>query len=81
MSKRLQVLFSEEEYKNLKQHAKQGRATLGEWVRSALRRITDGESSRSPDEKLKILRRAMTYSAPTSDVEKMKEEIEKGYLS
>jgi len=80
MSKRLQVLFSEDEYAKIKRHAKQSRLSLGEWVRGALRRITDAESSQSPDDKLRVLEHAMTYGAPVDDVETMKKQIESGYL-
>ena len=80
MSKRLQVLIPEEEYKKLKQHAKLERLTLGAWVRSALRRITESESARSPEEKLKAVKHALKIGAPTDNIDDMKKQIESGYL-
>ncbi len=80
MSKRLQVLFSEDEYQKLKRHARQARQTLGEWVRCALRRVTDQESIQSPEQRLKVLRHASSFEAPVSSIEEMEKEIESGYL-
>ena len=80
MSKRLQVLFPEDEYAKLKRHARHARVSLGEWVRNALRRITDEESARSPEEKLRILRKAAVCNAPVDDVQTIKEQIENSYL-
>lgn len=80
MSNRLQVLFSPDEYRKLKQHAKRARMTLGEWVRSALRRVTESDSARSPDEKLRAVRKALTFGAPVGTLKEMEDEIERSYL-
>jgi hypothetical protein len=80
MSKRMQVLFPDDEYRKLKLHAKRARLTLGEWVRTSLRRITDHESSSLPEDKLRIIDHASTFSAPQDSVEDLKEQIKSGYL-
>ena len=80
MSKRLQVIFPEDEYNKLKRHAKHARVSLGEWVISALRRISDSESSKSPEEKLRAIRKVSAYLAPVDDTATLKKQIQSGYL-
>ena len=79
MSKRLQVLLSDQEYKKLAQHAKLESLPLGTWVRSVLRRVTESNSSKSIDDKLKVLHRAQNINAPTASITEMIREIEDGY--
>lgn len=80
MSKRLQVLIPEAEYAAFKRHAKSAKMSVGAWVRGALRRVTDSESPRSVDEKLRALNRAVANAEPVASVEQMKAEIRSGYL-
>ena len=80
MSKRLQVLFPDDEYAKLKRHARAAKLSLGEWVRSALRRIRDDESARSPEDKLRALKSALSHAAPVDEVAEMERQIESGYL-
>lgn len=80
MSKRLQVLIPDDEYIILKKQAKNARTSLGEWVRSALRRISDSESLKSESDKIRALKIASKYCSPVDDVETMKRQITEGYL-
>ena len=79
MSKRLQVLLSDQEMSEIKRLAKRERLTVGEWVRRALREARSTRPAVEPEAKLKSIRQAAQYSFPTADVEQMLSEIERGY--
>lgn len=81
MSKRLQVLLKEEEYREIRRIARRNRMTMAEWVRQALRKARREEPVRSKEEKLAAIREAAKYSFPAPDIDQMLEEIERGYLS
>jgi hypothetical protein len=80
MSKRLQVLLDEAEFREIQRTARAHRMTVAEWVRHALRAARRRESSGDVEKKLAAIRRAMQYQFPTADIEQMNEEIERGYL-
>ena len=80
MSKRLQVLLEEPEFREIQRTARAHRMTVAEWVRQALRAARRRESSGDVEKKLAAIRRAMQYQFPTADIEQMNEEIEQGYL-
>lgn len=52
---------------------------IGEWVRRVLRGARANRPKTDPEAKLKAIRRAAQYSFPTTDVEQMRKEIERGY--
>ncbi|HEV2198944.1 MAG TPA: ribbon-helix-helix protein, CopG family [Bryobacteraceae bacterium] len=79
MSKRLQVLLPDQEMTDIQRLAKREHVTVGEWVRRALRQARAGRPATEPQTKLKAIRRAAAYSFPTSDIEQMLSEIERGY--
>ena len=79
MSKRLQVLFADQEMLDIQRLAKRERVTVGEWVRRALREARASRSAVEPETKVKAVRRAAEYSFPTADVKRMLSEIERGY--
>jgi hypothetical protein len=81
MSKRLQVLLDEQEWRDLRRIAKAERLTVAEWVRQALRTARRQRPSRSVEDKLAAIRRGARESFPTADIETMLTEIERGYLS
>ena len=81
MSKRLQVLLDEREWRDIRKTARARRMTVAEWERQALRGAQRGESVRSVESKLAAIRRAAKYSFPTGDIDQMNEEIERGYLT
>lgn len=78
MTKRLQVLFEDDEYRALQRSAREERMTVAEWVRQALRQARLGRH-RSVDRKLQALEQACRHQLPTADIDVMLEEIEKGY--
>jgi len=79
MSKRLQVLMRDSDFLALKRHAANLKLTVGEWVRQTLFKTIKQTSSRSPEEKLREIRRAIQCHFPTSDIDQMLREIEQGY--
>ena len=81
MSKRLQVLLEQKEYKTFQQMAREAGLSLGEWVRKALRKIASDQPRKTPEEKIAAIRRLSKMNlAPSGDIEQMLAEIEKGYL-
>ncbi len=80
MTKRLQVLFDDDEYLALQQSAREDRMTMAEWVRQALRQARQ-RRRQAVDVKLRALEEACRHEGPTADIETMLDEIEQGYLS
>jgi hypothetical protein len=77
MSKRLQVLLDEEEYREFRDIARGQHMTLAEWVRQALRRARSDHPG-SVDAKLRAIAEASRHSFPSGDIEDMLREIETG---
>ena len=81
MSKRLQVLVDEAEYRRFSKQARTEGVSLGEWVRQSLRSSLKLVAGRSPEEKMGRIRALAQKGAyPTSDIDSMLREIEQGYL-
>lgn len=80
MSKRLQVLFDEPEWREIQRAARAERTTVAEWVRQALRAARRTTSTGSVDAKLAAIRTAARHEFPASDIEQMNAEITRGYL-
>lgn len=80
MSKRLQVLLSENELAEIRTVARDQRMTVAEWVRQALRKARRNIPERSVQDKLNIIRKSATYEFPVSSIEILLAEIENGYL-
>lgn len=79
MTKRLQVLFEDDELLEIQRLARRHRMTTAEWVRRSLRAARDAESGADVGQKLAAVRRAATFSFPAGDIDAMLEEIEQGY--
>jgi hypothetical protein len=79
MSKRLQVLFREDEYRELEAIARRRRMSLSEWARQALRAARQRETLGDAERKLAVVREASRHAYPTADIDQMLEEIERGY--
>ncbi len=80
MSKRLQVLLDEEEWRALRRAARARRISVAEWVRQALRTVRRGEPTGDVDRKIEAVRRAAQHGFPTAEIDQMLAEIERGYL-
>ena len=78
MTKRLQIVLSDEEYLEVQAVAQKRQLTVAEWVRQTLRKATNGQSSVA-EAKLQAIAKASQYEFPTADIDVMLEEIESGY--
>lgn len=80
MSKRLQVLLEEDELREIQRAARRSKTTVAEWVRQVLRAARQQPPRSDVARKLEIIRNAYRYQFPAPPIEKMLEEIERGYL-
>jgi hypothetical protein len=80
MSKRLQVILSDDEYEELRLVSSSAGVTVSEWVRQALRRVRRDQSLLETDGKIEAVRSAAKHEFPTADIDTMLGEIEDGYL-
>ena len=77
MTKRLQVLFAEDEYAAIQDAASRCRMTVAEWVRQSLREARNN-SRHQPEAKLRAIAVASQHSFPTADIDDMLAEIRAG---
>jgi hypothetical protein len=80
MSKRLQVLLKEAEWREIQRAARAERLTVAEWVRGALRAARQRQPLGDTSKKLDLVRVAASHAFPTADLPQMLAEIERGYL-
>lgn len=79
MSKRLQVLLKDSEYREIRQAARARDLSVAEWVRQALSLVRRSEPSGSVGKKIEAIRAAARHEYPTADIDQMLAEIERGY--
>lgn len=77
MTKRLQVLFEDDEYQQIQDFAARERMTVAEWVRQALR-LARRQHRRDTQAKLEGIREAARNDYPTGDIDQMLEDIARG---
>ena len=77
MSKRLQVLLDEPEWRDVQRAARAERVTIAEWVRQALRAACARTPGSNAAKKLDSIRAAARHAFPTADIDRMLEEIER----
>ena len=80
MSKRLQVVLDDDEFREIERIARRHRTTVSGWVRESLRWARQSEPSVDASRKLKAIRAAVGHQFPTADIDQMLGEIERGYL-
>jgi hypothetical protein len=80
MSKRLQVLLDEPEWREVQRAARAERTTVADWVRRALRAARRSTSMQASDSKVSAIRTAARHAFPTADIAQMNAEIARGYL-
>jgi hypothetical protein len=80
MSKRLQVVLDDVEAREIRRLARNRRMTVSEWVRQALRTARRQEPETDQTKKLQVVRASMKHSYPVTDIDRMLQEIEQGYL-
>lgn len=81
MSKRLQVIFEDDEFNELRRSAQADGTTVSEWVRRTLRQARRADATGDVDAKLAVLRAAARHDFPTADIDETLADIERGYLS
>ncbi len=79
MSKRLQVILKDPEYRDIQRAAHSRNMSVAEWVRQALRLVRRSEPSGGAGKKLEAIRAAARLEYPTADIDRMLAEIERGY--
>jgi hypothetical protein len=77
MSKRLQVLLEDAEFRDVREAARRQGVPVSEWVRRALRDARRREARGDVDDKVRAIRSASGYSFPTADIDEMLGEIER----
>ncbi|MDA0350607.1 MAG: antitoxin [Chloroflexi bacterium] len=78
MSKRLQVVLPDDEYRAIQDAAKRQGKPIARIVRDSLRRTVAEEPEIEPAERIAAVLRFARFSGPTGDIEQMLEEIERG---
>lgn len=81
MAKRLQVILQDPEYREVQRAARSRHMSIAEWVRQALVQARRREPQGDVEKKLEAIRTAARYESPTSDIDTMLAEIERGYSS
>jgi hypothetical protein len=79
MSKRLQVILKDAEYREAQRMARARNLSLSEWVRQMLTMARQREPAHAASKKLAFLRAATSHEFPTANIERMLGEIESGY--
>jgi hypothetical protein len=79
MSKRLQVILKDPEYREIQRVARSRRMSIAEWVRQALDLARRHEPGVAVGKKLEVIRAAARHDFPSSDIERMLREIERSY--
>ncbi len=79
MSKHLHILLDETEFREIHRTARRHRTTVAEWVRQALRTARQRESAGDARRKLEAVKAGARHSFPSSDIQEMLVEIERGY--
>ncbi len=80
MTKRLQVLLQDPDYKEIQLMARSRRMSIAEWVRQALEMARRREPLGGVGKKLEVIRAAARHEFPVSDIGGILAEIEKGYM-
>jgi len=79
MSKRLQVILKDPEYRDVQRAARSRRMSVAEWVRQALVQARRREPEGGTAKKLQVIRASARCEFPTGDIGRMLAEIEMGY--
>ena len=80
MTKRLQVILQDPEYREVQRAARSRSMSSAEWVRQALALARRSEPQGDFEKKLQVVRAAAKHDFPTGDIDTILAEIEQGYL-
>ena len=81
MAKRLQVILQDPEYREIQRMARSRSMSLAEWVRQALDLARRRQPLGDVEKKIEAIRAAARHESPTTDIDTMLAEIERGYAS
>jgi hypothetical protein len=81
MAKRLQIILRDSEYREIQSMARSRRMSVAEWVRQALGITRRRRPLDEVEKKLEAIRAAARHESPTSDIDTMLAEIERGYAA
>jgi hypothetical protein len=79
MTKRLQLVLKDTEYREIQRAARSRNISVADWVRQALGIVRPRGPSAGLAKKLKAIRVAARHEYPTAGVDSMFSEIESGY--
>jgi hypothetical protein len=79
MSKRLQVLLTDAEYREVRRAALAQNMSIAEWVRQTLSLMRRREPSGNAEKKIQAVRAAARSQYPTADMDRMLAEIARGH--
>jgi hypothetical protein len=79
VTKRLQVLFPDPEYREIQRVARSRHMSVAEWVRQALEIARRQEPAGSVGKKLDAIQIAVRHEYPSGEIEELLAEIESGY--
>jgi len=79
VSKRLQVLIDDPEYREIQRAARAQRLTIAEWVRQVLRAARKQQLTAGLDRKLRAVRAGARHAFPSPHNDQMLEKIERCY--
>jgi hypothetical protein len=80
MSKKLQIILEDTEYREIERAARSRNMSVAKWVRQALSLVRRSEPSGSAGKKIEAIRAAARLEYPTADIDQMLAEIESGYV-
>jgi hypothetical protein len=79
MSKRLQVIVADLDYREIQRSAKSRGISIAEWVRQALNSARRREPASTTGKKIEVVRATVRHAYPTGDIDTMLVEIESGH--
>lgn len=75
------MILQDPEYREIQRMARSRRMSLAEWVRQALDLARRRQPLGEVEKKLEAIRAAARHESPTSDIDTMLAEIERGYAA
>lgn len=78
MSKRLQVILPDDEYRAVARAARLGKKPIAQLVRESLRRTVAEERERPAEERIAAVLRFARFTGPTGEIDRILDEIEAG---
>lgn len=79
MTKRLQVILQDPEYREVQKAARSRHMSIAEWMRQALQLARRREPQGAVHKKLEIIESSARHAYPVGDMAEVLAEIERGY--